>query len=152
MSVDLASCNIGSSPKKFWISTQRQGLSSHFFPSILWKFFHLEKYHLASAPDWHRGSGGFSHGSAHASKNVVQFSRHDIVAFLCASKTHKMREVTQNLIPVLVWDGTLSALKASTNIGFQILGVECAERTTSEVYYKQIWHLSLWSWYIHFSC
>lgn len=38
MSVDLASCNIDSSPEKFWKSTQRQGLSSHFFHRMLLKF------------------------------------------------------------------------------------------------------------------
>lgn len=38
MSLNLASCNIDSSPGKLWKSTQRQGLSSHFFHRMLLKF------------------------------------------------------------------------------------------------------------------
>lgn len=48
MSIDLASCNIDSSPEKLWKSTQRHGLSSHFFHRMLLKFS-IQKSLVASA-------------------------------------------------------------------------------------------------------
>lgn len=51
--------------------------------------------------------------------------------------------VSQNLLPLLISVETWNALKAPADIQLQILNVECAERTSSEVYYKQILQLNL---------
>lgn len=40
------------------------------------------------------------------------------------------------MIPVLVYVGTESAVKTLTNIGLQILSVECAEGIASDIHYK----------------
>lgn len=78
MSVDLASCNIDSSPAKFWISTQRRGLSSHSFHSVLLKPFHLEKYlHLLFCSWLPQSLWQLQPWSCYcATENAVQFSRH----------------------------------------------------------------------------